>query len=133
MSMKKQILLIEDEVDLRENIVEMLEMEGFQVMKTISRDAKNLLKKNSFQITICNESMLDRPISQLFDLIRKQSDTVIMLCSDVDDSRFYEADLKISMPFDESTLIEMVIELLRASGSDRIQGSSIPKFPIGCL
>lgn len=133
MGMKKQILLIEDEVDLRENIVEMLEMEGFQVMKTTSRDAKKLLKNNSFQITICNESMLDRPISQLFDLIRKQSDTVIMLCSDVDDSRFYEADLKISMPFDESTLIEMVIELLRASGSDRLQDTRIPKFPIGCL
>ncbi|MEO9870594.1 hypothetical protein [Ekhidna sp.] len=103
--MKKSVLVFEDDPDLKENIAELIQLNGFPVkthspvsLETISQEGQNA-------IAICNASTIVCPIESFISLLKKKVAQVIVLCTDLQDPRISEADEKIVMPFDEKVLV----------------------------
>ncbi len=103
--MKTKILLFEDDPNLRENIAELISVNGFPVEVFSSGEiASSSLPQKA--IGICNASTIITPIDTFIGLLKEKIECVIVLCTDHQDPKIQKADRKIIMPFDEETLID---------------------------
>ena len=104
---KIRFLLFEDNLDLKENIKELLELNGFPVQAYSSKDlVKSSFTKN--QIAICSTSKCMQPIDRLIGSLKKKVGGIIVLCADVLDPKIREADEKILLPFEEDELVQIL-------------------------
>ena len=118
--MKKKVLLFEDDPDLKENIAELIEINGYSV-ETFSSDSPvndSMLKNDA--IAICNATTVLRPVDEFIDFLREKVDSIIVLCTDSSNNATDGASAKIVMPFEENELVHVLQEL---SASNNIPGN----------
>ncbi|MEO9485230.1 MAG: hypothetical protein ABJG47_17355 [Ekhidna sp.] len=113
--MKKKVLLFEDDLDLKENIAELIEINGYSV-ETFSSDSlvnTSVLEKDA--IAIFNTSTVLRPVDEFIHLLGEKVDSLIVLCTDANNILTDQADAKIVLPFEE---VELISTLRKLSSSN---------------
>lgn len=103
------ILLIETDVVLLDNLVELLELEGYKA-KGVSTadDAKAAIKYLKPGVIVCDEGSLNSSFDELVDLLNeeaKNNTPIIILNTMGESGKFNDADIYIKMPFQEEELL----------------------------
>ncbi len=108
----KTVLIIEPDRIFNENLVELLELEGFNAIGFINTDeaiiAVNLITPS---VILCDESALTEEFRKLNEnLIRvhNTTDTFIIIIDGTEDI-FKEADAYLTMPFHDEELLSILL------------------------
>jgi len=114
----KKILVIEDDVDLRTNLKELLEAEGFNVMTANDGlDGYNLVLKNQFDLIICDIYMPRMDGKELLNKLQEEkalsSTSFVFLTARADMSELREgmtngADDYLIKPFKANELLKSI-------------------------
>lgn len=102
------VLIIEPDRFFKENLVELLELEGFRVKSAGNvADARTELNECKPSIIICDENLLTREFGTLKDDLKKAHEIshVIIIIIDGLNEKFEEADAYIKMPFRDDELL----------------------------
>lgn len=103
---------MEGDDSLRENITELLELEGYQITSVAPSSAKSVFQNYQPGIAILNELTLSQPIDESIRFLKDKVDGIVVLCSDVDDPQLLQADIKIPLPFDYKEFEEQISGLM---------------------
>lgn len=120
-----RILLVEDDQILAETLVELLEVEGYEVsLATRGDEALKLSYENSFELMLFDVNIPDFSGFELLDMLRKSGNTIpCMFLTSLSDiaslSLGFEvgADDYLKKPFDFDELLVRISALLRKSFS----------------
>lgn len=113
--MRKLIHVIDKEGDLRENIVELLEMEGFEVRVKTPLEAKNSLQ-DSPDLVLINAFSFKAEAGELIQDVKSRSNgagvQILVLSPDTNDKDLSKADALIPLPFTQQELVQAINEVL---------------------
>lgn len=108
--MEKSIFLMETDDVLRDNITELLELEGYSVTSLTLDEAKSTFQNYHVGLLIFNMHTLAEPVHSFIRFIKNKVDGIAVLCSDEDDPQIDEADIKIILPFGYDELLNKLSE-----------------------
>jgi len=123
--MERKILIIDDDVNLRESLCEVLELEGFKCYEgKNAKEALELAKKNNPDVVITDIQLPDSSGFQICQELRKLSKEVIIIMMT---GRFMSSDEKtqgfslgadeyLTKPFDIQELSVRIRQLLSRAG-----------------
>ena len=121
----KTILIIEDNDGVRENLAEILELSGYNVLSAANgKEGVSLAKNEQPDLVLCDVSMPELDGFGVLKILNKESDTFdipfIFLTARVEPSDFRKgmglgADDYITKPFDDTELLEAVETRLKKS------------------
>jgi CheY-like chemotaxis protein len=137
----KKILVIEDNDGVRENLAEILELSGYEVVSAPNgKEGVSLAKSEQPDLILCDVSMPQLDGFGVLKILNRESDTFdipfIFLTARVEPSDFRKgmglgADDYITKPFDDTELLEAVETrlkknerlraVIKASGKDKVQ------------
>ncbi|MEP1093811.1 MAG: hypothetical protein ABJG78_01800 [Cyclobacteriaceae bacterium] len=103
--MEKLIFLVESDKDLRENITELLELEGYDVVCLTSDETKSVFQSYHAGLVVFNTLTLSEPIDEFVRFLKNKVDGIVAFCSNDEDPQINEADIKILLPFDYQELL----------------------------
>ncbi len=109
--MRKLIFLIEGDQCLRENISELLQLDGYEVRYLTSEESRSVLREQTPGIVIFNELTLEEPANEFIKFLKEKVDGVIVLCSDEENTQLSKADIRIMLPFDLEEILKGVSTL----------------------
>ena len=110
--MERLIFLIESDRSLRENITELLELEGYRVVLLTSEELLTASKNCLEGLVIFNALTLIEPVDQFIEHTKDKVSGIAALCSDDDDPRINEADIKIVLPFNYQELLNQLSDFM---------------------
>jgi DNA-binding response OmpR family regulator len=102
------VLLIEPDKILNENLVELLQLEGYRVIGiTNGNNVKMAIRKLNPSIIICDEISLNGECANLCNDLKElhQTSAVKIIIIDGTDEKFKGADAYIKMPFRDEELL----------------------------
>lgn len=102
------VLIIEPDRIFKENLVELLELEGYKVGSiTNGNDAKKAIAKFNPSVIICDEVSLNGDYKSLSNDLKNVHETspVRIIIIDGTDEKFKGADAYIKMPFRDEELL----------------------------
>lgn len=109
--MKKLIHVIDNDGHLRDNITELLEMEGYQV-NVINPDDVNQWLGTISGLVLINGLTLRNQTERIISAVKDQTNgiggSVLVLSEDLNQEAFRNADRLIPMPFSQSEFSESV-------------------------
>jgi DNA-binding NtrC family response regulator len=100
--MNTKVLIIEPDKVLKENLEELIEMEGFKVQGVSTvREAKKAMNIFNPNIVVCDETSLKGEFTKFQEDLTKghKSLPVFIMVFDGTDEKFKKADAYIKMPF----------------------------------
>jgi len=139
MDTQKSILIIEEDLPLKQTLVQIFRREGYQVISTdISYKALDLLEEGLFDLVVLDiKNIHDRGLSLFFRIKRDYPRLPIILLSSgpecgaipyIDEEDFW---VKMTQPFEPIFLLKTTIELIDASlvrqpSAKRIKQETLP-------
>ena len=104
------ILLIENDTILLDNLIELLELEGYKVKGvSTSGEAEAAIHVLKPYLIICDENTLNNDSGELIETLRAESQrniSIIIINSEGGTKRLFEgADIYLEMPFQEEKLL----------------------------
>ncbi|MEP1096586.1 MAG: hypothetical protein ABJG78_15830 [Cyclobacteriaceae bacterium] len=117
--MEKLVFLIDSDFSLRENVTELLELEGYQVVHITSDDAKSFFQNYHKGLILLNMLTFDESIDSFIRFLKGKTDGIVVLCSDDEDPRIHEADIKIFMPFNNHEFLRQLSDFIDAKATSK--------------
>jgi DNA-binding NtrC family response regulator len=109
-----KVLVIEPDKILIENLVEILELEGFNVRAaTTLFEAKSAMNAFNPSIIICDEYSLTEEFTGLSIELKKahKHSSILMMNADGTNENYKDADIYLQMPFHDKELISKLATL----------------------
>jgi DNA-binding response OmpR family regulator len=110
------VLIIEPDTIFKENLMEILELEGFKPTgATTALEAESALNKYNPSFIICDESSLDNEFIKLRDDLKKahKYSFILIINADGTNSNYKGADAYLKMPFRDDELLSKLNSLTR--------------------
>ena len=112
----KTVLVIEPDTIFKENLLELLEMEGFKVKGAGTiYEAKRGLNTFHPAVIICDEASLNEAFANLREDLKNahKSASIVIINTDGTNDNFKDADIYLKMPFRDEELLSNLNELTR--------------------
>lgn len=110
--MEKLIFLIESDDSLRENITELLELDGYKVTLFTSGEVTAVPENCREGLVIFNALTLNEPAHEFIKRIKGKVSGIAVLCSDDEDPHIDEADIKITLPFSDQEFLKQLSDFI---------------------
>ncbi|MEP1095180.1 MAG: hypothetical protein ABJG78_08730 [Cyclobacteriaceae bacterium] len=112
--MSKPVYVVDREGDLRENIVELLNLEGYSAQPVLPEDIESLsTQDNPLSVVLCNfTSIGDQPEKFINDAVLDPNGSLklVALGDDEDNPAVYKADAFVPLPFSKQELIQPIFD-----------------------